>query len=231
MKEHIAGIARIPVYAIVLYGLYLLVLLTLPYLSLERNTDFLRTKQAVVHHDYYMTAFWMHIFSSPVLVLSGLFQFSGRIIARRPRLHRVSGKIYVIVLLFVSAPGALVLAWYANGYLLTKLSFLLLTGLWIVFSILGYIRARQKRFEAHGNFLLASYMLALSAITLRFYAYLIGVLNIPLQPKDAYLLISLLSWIPNLAIAWLMIRAGFIKGVLSRGGTIPDQRSRSLRRA
>ena len=216
IKKFLAKASRLITGFSVLYGLYLLILLTIPYFTFQRDTDFLLTKRLVVHHDYYMAAFWCHIFTSPVLVLTGLLQFSGKIINSYPSAHRLAGKIYLVTLLFISAPGALILAFYANGYLVTKISFIVLTLLWITFSILGYKTIRKRNFEAHGNFILRSYGLTLSAITLRFYAYLLAVFHSTLLPKDAYLLIALLSWIPNLIIAEILIRKGFIRSVMSR---------------
>jgi hypothetical protein len=61
-----------------------------------------------------------------------------------------------------------------------------------------------------------SYALTLSALTLRSYAMLIGLLNIEIRPASAYILISWLSWTLNLVVAEVWIRSGGAKKFMSR---------------
>lgn len=196
---------------IILYASWLLILLTLPYLAFERTTDFLASKQLVYHIKWWRIAFYVHIFSSPVVILSGLFQFNRKLIHVYPKIHRTLGKIYIATVVFVSGPAALIMAFYANGNLYTKISFVLLSCLWLVFTWMGYIAARQRDFNRHGNFIVRSYALTLSAVTLRFYAYLMDVFQLDIAPQDAYLVLSWISWIPNLLLAEWMIRRGYVR--------------------
>ena len=200
----------------ILYGLYLLILLTIPYLEFNLNTDFLKTKRSVVHLRYYRIGFYAHIFSSPFLILTGLTQFSTRLMREKPVVHRVLGIIYLSVLLLIAAPGGMILAVHANGFLITKLSFIALTTAWIVTAIFAYKTAISGQFEAHGKWMTRNFALTLSAITLRFYAYLLGEFDVHLPPKEAYTLISFLSWIPNLLVAELLIRRGFVRRMLEK---------------
>jgi len=203
LKSTVAGV--------ILYAVYLLVLLTVPYLAFEKNTDFLLTKQLIYHLDWWRWSFYIHIFSSPVIILSGLFQFSRKMIRNHPKWHRRLGKIYLVFVLFISGPSALIMSFYANGNLPTKISFVLLSSCWIMVTYLGYFFIRRGNRIKHGNFLLRSYALTLSAITLRFYAYLMDLGGINLHPVDAYMLLSWISWVPNLAIVEIMIRLGFVR--------------------
>lgn len=196
---------------LILYGSYLLILLTLPYLAFERGTDFLASKQLIYHLDWWRIAFYVHVFTSPVIILSGLCQFSRTLLHRYAKVHRTLGKIYIAAVLFLSGPSALIMALYANGNLATKIAFTLLSCLWLLFTWIGYRKARQRHFDAHGNFLLRSYALTVSAITLRFYAYLIGEWEIAVDPVTAYMILSWISWVPNLILAEAMIRLGFIR--------------------
>lgn len=196
---------------VVLYASWLLILLTLPYLTFERTTDFLASKQLVYHLDWWRLSFYVHIFSSPVVILSGLFQFNRKLIHQYPKIHRTLGKIYIATVVFVSGPAALIMAFYANGNDLTKTSFVILSCLWLLFTWQGYRAARQRDFIRHGKLVLRSYALTLSAVTLRFYAYMMDITGVDMTPKDAYLLLSWISWIPNLLLAEVMIRYGYIR--------------------
>lgn len=198
----------------IIYASWLLILLTIPYLSFEKHTDFLVTKQLVYHIDYWRISFYVHIFSSPLVILTGLFQFNRWLIHRKPAVHRLLGKVYIAVVLFISGPAALIMSFYANGNLATKASFILLSFCWIVFTWLGYRKIRLGQTGQHARFMLWSYALTLSAVTLRFYAYLLDVSGTNISPITAYLLIAWGSWIPNLLLAELLYRGGFTRRLL-----------------
>lgn len=195
----------------ILYASYLLIVLTIPYLAFERTTDFLATKQMVYHIDWWRMAFYIHIFSSPVVILSGLFQFSRKLLHDYAAVHRATGKIYVLFVVLISGPSALVMGFYANGTLPTKISFVLLSLLWIFCTLKAWTSVRKRRFDVHGNFMLRSYALTLSAVTLRFYAFLLDVFHADILPVRAYELLAWTSWVPNLLLAELLIRSGYIR--------------------
>jgi hypothetical protein len=211
MKKTAGKIASWSTTGLILYGSYLLILLTLPYFAFERNTDFLSSKQLIYHLDWWRISFYVHVFTSPVIILAGLCQFSRTLLHRYAGIHRTLGKIYIATVLFLSGPAALIMALYANGNTATKVGFTLLSCLWLLFTGIGYRKARQRDFNTHGNFLLRSYALTVSAITLRFYAYLIGEWELAIEPVTAYMILSWISWIPNLVIAEVLIGAGFIR--------------------
>lgn len=54
--------------------------------------------------------------------------------------------------------------------------------------------------------MIRSYALTLSAVTLRFYAYLFDVFNVAIGPRETYIILAYLGWIPNLLFAEIMIR-------------------------
>jgi hypothetical protein len=76
---------------------------------------------------------------------------------------------------------------------------------------MGWRYALQRNWQKHAAMLIRSYALTLSALTLRFYAFLIGTFHIPLHPVERYILISWLSWTLNLLIAEAIIKWGFGK--------------------
>jgi hypothetical protein len=65
-------------------------------------------------------------------------------------------------------------------------------------------KAKQKDFSAHRNYMIRSYALTLSAITLRAWKY--GIANtIALPPMDTYRIVAWMGWVINLAIAEIII--------------------------
>ncbi|MBK9013031.1 MAG: DUF2306 domain-containing protein [Saprospiraceae bacterium] len=183
-----------------------------PYATWQRDVDFLLTKQHIIHLDYYRVAFYAHIFSSIFVLASGAFLFPKYILQKWPKLHRYAGRIYVRTLLLVSAPSGFVMAFHANGGWAAQASFLLLTPLWWWFTWKGLDTARKRQFTAHKNWMLRSYALTLSAVSLRVYQLLLGSF-FALDPVTQYVLISWAAWVGNLlaaeGIIWWQMRRVF----------------------
>ena len=75
---------------------WLMIDLTLPYLTFAYDVDFLLTKQNIIHLKHWRYAFNFHILFSIFSLLAGLTQFSQYILTKHKKLHRVMGYIYVI---------------------------------------------------------------------------------------------------------------------------------------
>lgn len=198
-----------------LYAAYLLVLLSVPYVAFRPNVEFLLTKQLVYHIEHWRISFYVHVFSSVTLVVAGLLQFIRIILKRYPRIHRTSGFIYLVTVLLLSGPSALIMSFYANGGLPAQMSFVSLSVVWLFCTATAWYFILRKDYEPHGNWMLRSYALTLSAVTLRFYAYLFDVFHVPMHPVDTYILLAWISWIPNLLVAEILIRTGFVKRLIS----------------
>lgn len=176
----------------------------LPYTSWEWDVDFLLTKQFIVHLDHYRLAFYSHIFSSLFVLFGGAFLFSNYILKNHPKAHRWIGKSYILLLLLISAPSGMVMAFYANGGWMAKMSFLILTPLWWWCTYKGYQMARGQQFKAHKTWMMRSYALTLSAVSLRIYQLILGHFFY-LDPELQYVLVSWVSWLGNLLVVEWMI--------------------------
>lgn len=189
-----------------IYASYLLVLLTLPYLQLKPGVEFLKTKQFVYHLPWYRWSFYIHVFSSLVLVLSGFFQFNKTWLRKYPKMHRRTGMLYVVVVLVLSGPSGWIMSLYANGGVATQTSFLTLSSLWWFSTLMAYLTVRKHEYTSHIRWMMRSYALTLSAVTLRFYAYLFDFFKVQFDPITTYTILAYISWIPNLIIAELLLR-------------------------
>lgn len=184
-----------------------MVKLTIPFLQIKPGVDFLASKRLIYHIDWWRYSFYIHVFSSPFVIFSGLFQFNRFFIHRLPKLHRTLGVVYIVILVFIAAPSGLLMGLYANGSYPTQISFSILSVLWIFTTVMAYKKVRQKQYIAHAQWMIRSYALTLSAISLRLFTFLIGYFKIPLYPLEAYITVSYLSWTANLLIAeWLIYR-------------------------
>lgn len=114
------------------------------------------------------------------------------------------GYVYVCDVLFLAGPSALIMAFYANGNVQAKLSFIILAMLWIFFTFLALLQAKQKHFKSHESWMIRSYALTLSAISLRLLAYLLPKFY-HINGIDEYTFIAWVSWTFNLLVAEIII--------------------------
>lgn len=211
----LSSIFNAGLFIIVLYASYLLILLSLPYIHFEKNVDFLLTKQLIYHKKIWLYSFYIHVFTSPIVILFGLFQFNKWFLRNRPKVHRALGKIYVFTVIIISGPSALVMALYANGGRITQTSFTILSILWILFTYLAFKKIRVKNISSHVKWMMRSYALTLSAVSLRFFAYLFDLFNVNLGPRETYIILAYSSWILNLLVVEVIIYCRVTKGSYS----------------
>lgn len=193
---------------------YLCVLMfriVLSYVPWTDTTGFLVLKQDWVTLPWWKLAFQVHVFASGFVLLAGFTQFFKRLRHKASlmgSLHICFGRLYVLVVLLLAAPSGLVLAVTAAGGWIVKLSFLLLTMLWVVFTWVAWRKARLKQWQAHAKFMIRSYALALSALSLRVWKLALYDLSVYWQwltPLRIYQIESVLAWTLNLLVAEFII--------------------------
>lgn len=189
------------------YGFFSLLLLqiTWQYRHFMDDVAFLRIKRTAVTYAYYLPLFFVHVWASVLVLPAGFSQFSGRLRRRTPVIHRRIGWLYAGVVLGLAAPSGLVIGWHANGGPSSRLAFILLAIAWWVSTVAAVITARKKVWTAHREWMIRSFALTLSAITLRAWKWAIVAVFAP-PPMDTYRLVAWLGWIPNLLIAEWLIR-------------------------
>ena len=79
--------------------------------------------------------------------------------------------------------------------------------LWLGTTAMGWRTALRRKWQTHREWMIRSYALTLSAITLRAWKYAIVFAFEP-RPMDVYRLVAWLGFIPNLMLAeWLIRRS------------------------
>jgi hypothetical protein len=139
-----------------------------------------------------------------VLIL-GALQFFPRLRARWPKWHRRAGTVYVIGCLFGGVAG-LVLAMGTSAGPIAMAGFGLLAFVWIYATAQAWRYAKARDFVRHQRWMTRSYALTFAAVTLRLYVPISIVAHLDLNA--AYVAISWLAWVPNLAVAELWLRRG-----------------------
>ena len=186
------------------YFTILLFEITLQYFPLNYDVSFLQLKQIEIHSSYYYIAFFTHVYSSIFVLIAGSIQFSNRIRDKYKSLHRWTGKIYVMLIILFSFPSGLIMSYHANGGWIARISFIVLSLLWFYFTFQAWAKAKNKDFVNHQKFMIRSYALTLSAISLRLFKFIIIYL-FETPPMDTYQIVSILGWSFNLFIAEILI--------------------------
>jgi uncharacterized membrane protein len=146
----------------------------------------------------YRVAFYVHIFSGPVVLFNGLILLIERVRRRHRRLHRALGRVQVVVLLLFVLPSSVVMSPHAFGGWPAGLSFLLLSAATASCAIAGVVHARRRRYEQHRRWMLRSYVLICSAVALRLISGAAALVEAP-SPQGAYIIAAWSSWLLPLA--------------------------------
>ena len=125
------------------------------------------------------------------------------------------GYAYIIDVIFVTGPAAFVMSLYANGGYTSRVAFTVLSVLWWSTTFLAWRSVLQRKFDTHRNFMIRSYALTLSAVTLRLWKYAI-VWAWQLPPMDVYRLVAWLGFVPNLIVAELIIRYYYQQKIIKK---------------
>ncbi len=180
------------------YFFVLMINITLKYIPFNINTAFLQIKQTeVTQIPSYIFFFYLHVYTAIFALIAGFTQFSQIILKKYSKIHKYTGRIYVFVVLFLASPSGLFIGFYANGGVYSQLSFVVLATLWFYFTLKGFLYIKNKKIQLHKTFMLRSFALTFSAITLRLWKVILVYLFHP-SPIDVYQIIAWLGWIPNL---------------------------------
>ncbi|HIP36095.1 MAG TPA: DUF2306 domain-containing protein [Crocinitomix sp.] len=204
LNTKIRKLLKVISYLFIIYFIYLLVLIALQYVPIKYDVAFLNIKQDEIKLTHYKIAFFSHVFSSIIVIIIGLPQFSYTLRKRFSFFHKLSGKIYISLILLIASPSGLIMAYYANGGIVSQISFILLSILWFTFTYKAYKYIKVGNWKKHKNFMLRSYALTLSAISLRLFKW--GIVSVfELAPMDTYKIVSIIGWTLNLVLVEIYI--------------------------
>ena len=196
IQKHLLGILY---YGLLGYFSYLMLAITVQYIPIDFNVAFLRIKQDEIALVHYQWAFFVHVYSSIFVLLAGIPQFSNYLRTQYRNLHKTLGKLYIVLVLLLASPSGFVMGYYANGGVYSRISFMLLAILWFYFTLQAFRYIKQGQVDQHRKFMLRSFALTLSAISLRLIKWgLVTTLELP--PMDTYRIVAWAGWVVNLVV-------------------------------
>ncbi|OTG81758.1 DUF2306 domain-containing protein [Acinetobacter sp. ANC 4648] len=185
-----------------------MVKICLAYFPWQTDQNFLLLKQDIVDTQPWQFAFKVHVIASSFVLIAGLTQFFHLFRNKLPRLHQLSGWLYILTILIFALPSGFILALSASGGIFTQISFVLLCIFWGISTVHALHYALKKQWLLHRDWVIRSFALSLSALSLRTWKMLLYQLQ-PyfewLTPVHIYQLESWLGWVINLLIAEIII--------------------------
>jgi uncharacterized membrane protein len=174
------------------------------YFLIREKFGLLQSKSdTLLSNQVWNVAFYTHIILGGIALLIGWMQFNDKIRRKKPNTHRMIGKIYITAVL-ISAVAAVYISFFATGGWIAASGFGTLGIVWFYTTLFAYVQARKQNFEAHRNMMVFSYASCFAAVTLRIYLPLLIMLFGSFIP--AYLVVAWLCWVPNMFVAWWIVR-------------------------
>jgi uncharacterized membrane protein len=141
----------------------------------------------------------LHVFGAAVAMALGPFQFSTRLRAKYPTVHRWSGRLYLGVGVLVGGAAGLYMAFHAWGGIVAKLGFACLAIAWLYTGFAAYQAIRAGDVVLHRRWMVRNFALTFAAVMLRI--YLPASFAFSLDANVSYPIIAWLCWAPNLIVA------------------------------
>jgi hypothetical protein len=149
-------------------------------------------------------AFILHTSFGGLALLLAPWQFVGWLRRKHPWLHRWTGRAYLGCVV-ISGVAAYPVALGTIAGPIASAGFALMTTLWLGTTLIAWRAARRRRYAAHRRWMIRSFALALSAVTLRI-ALLVPI-QLQLDFMPVYRVTSWASWILNLLLAEFWLRS------------------------
>ncbi|WP_329311483.1 DUF2306 domain-containing protein [Streptomyces sp. NBC_01262] len=108
----------------------------------------------------------VHALPACLVLFIGPFQFAATLRARRPALHRILGRVYMISMVIASI-AAIAAATFTTSGFSVQVAFYLLTAAWLYSLAMGFRSIRQGQVQLHRIWMIRNYALTFAAVVLR----------------------------------------------------------------
>jgi len=141
----------------------------------------------------YGVAFYVHILTTPLALVSGMLLQSEGLRRRFPARHRFLGRMQVVGILVLLVPSSLWMSAYANGGRVAGAGFAVLALATGFCAIMGWRRAREREFKKHRYWMSRCFLMLCSAVVLRLIS---GAANVfGLESEWTYPITAWSAWI------------------------------------
>ncbi|MEO6689964.1 MAG: DUF2306 domain-containing protein [Dokdonella sp.] len=120
---------------------------------------------------------WTHLAGGVVTLALGPFQFIARLRAAYPRIHRWTGRTYLMAMC-VASVGAVGLIATTPGGIALQVEFSATGIAWLFTASMGFIAIRRKLPQVHRRWMVRNYIITLAFVTFRAVIMIPGVMQI-----------------------------------------------------
>ena len=174
------------------------------YFIIDRKFGLLNTKtEYILSNIFWNIAFYTHIIFGAISLLIGWIGFSEKIRANNLNIHKKIGKTYIVSVLLSSLAG-IYIGFFATSGIVSSIGFISLGILWFYITLMAFIHIKNKKIVLHQKFMIYSYALCFAAVTLRIWMPLM--IYICQDFDTGYKIASWLCWLPNIIIAYFIIK-------------------------
>lgn len=149
--------------------------------------------------------FYVHLLFGVTATASGIPLFFKRLVHYRSNLHKQIGKLYIISILYFTGPTGLYLSFFAEGGHWASIGFILMSLAWMLPTYMAYYKIKQKDIKGHYRWIIRSYCMTLSGVTLRLFTP-IGSHYIGFDEETNFI-ISSFVWIINVILGEIILLA------------------------
>lgn len=184
------------------------------YLTFDTGDSLVELQPAFPETHYLMLT--GHIVFGSIAIITCSLQVWPWLRQHHPKVHRISGRLYVFAGVVPSGAFAMIVAVMSVLGPTAKIGNLIGASLWIAFTFAGLVAARRRRFQEHRRWMIRSFALCTSIVLNRVWMVLFIVALLPFLDgyyggdmealiRDGAIASIWTSWIANLMIAqwWL----------------------------
>ncbi|MGW6441618.1 DUF2306 domain-containing protein [Lentzea sp. NPDC055074] len=160
----------------------------------------------------YYTSLVIHAVPAGIALVTGPWQFVPKLRARYPRLHRVTGRVYLVSVVVASLAAVYSSAVTKSGFAL-QVAFFVLIAAWLYTAAKAYRAIRRGEVRLHRIWMIRNYALTFAAVTLRLYQLPLLVLMDSvtwLEYREVYTVSAWLSLLGNVLVAEYFIVHRFL---------------------
>jgi len=150
---------------------------------------------------------YIHVFTGGIVLFTGAFQFWKWLRTKHPRIHCLTGRIYLFLGIFPSAISGFIVAQGTVAGLTGQFGFSLLSIMWIITGVMALRTILQRDIQHHREWMIRNYALTFAAVTLRLWLPLLIMIQassgieIDIAIASAYQTVPWLAWVPNIIVA------------------------------
>lgn len=165
------------------------------------------SKQSIeVHYRDHLGLAYFHILPGIVFILLGAYQLTPFIRKWNYSLHRLVGKIFLLLATIIFATAIVLAVFFPFGNMMETLVTVVFGSFLLFSTFKAYTTARQKNFKAHRQWVIRVYFVALAVSTVRGIIALFLTIGVFQTLQEAFGLAFLLAFLLHFALVETWIK-------------------------